>query len=340
MSRNQEKRPAKSPLREDRNLRSKSDSCRICKSPIDLVSANEPSVQCHKCGNAFHCSCAGVSNNFFVFYIMQKSSPWFCYTCHCETLECAASSVSAVKKIEDAAAKMNKDVQSLTTEVLKMRSSEGSWKQEFELRIDSVIDKKIEEKLQSLPQPIVTNHTPPIDGVSGAMAHSSHSSYRKNLVISGLPETDNEDTVRVIKKLARHMNYTQSNYMDNCFRVDRKRSNDSGNPATILLKFTTELARDAFLKCYFTYIRKRRLTPQDIELPGDQRIYINEHLNPILQPLLRKAVSLRKEGRIEQVSSHSTHLSVKINANGRTKWLRIYDETGLANAIGSENCEA
>lgn len=335
MSRIQDKRPAKSPLREDRNLRSKSDCCRICKSPIDPVNAQESSVQCHKCDNVFHCSCAGVSHNFFVYYIKQKNSPWFCYTCHCETLNSAASSVSAIKKIEDAAAKMNKDVQCLTTEVLKMRNSDSSWKQEFEIKIDSVIDKKIEEKLQSL-QSVVTNPTISSDGISGATTHSSHSSYRKNLVISGLPETENEDTVQVIKKLARHMNYTQSNYMDNCFRIDRRGLNDSDKPATILLKFTTELARDSFLRCYFNYIRKRRLIPRDIELPGEERIYINEHLNPVLQPLLKKAVSLRREGRIEQVSSHSSHLSIKINVNGRTKWLRIFNETGLAEATGSE----
>lgn len=64
-------------------------------------------------------------------------------------------------------------------------------------------------------------------------------------------------------------------------------------------------------------------------MEGTDRIYVNEHLSPEMQPLLKKALVLRKEGAIQQVASHCTYLSVKISADGRIVWRRIYNEDDL-----------
>lgn len=76
------------------------------------------------------------------------------------------------------------------------------------------------------------------------------------------------------------------------------------------IKFTTELTRDGFLKSYFVYIKEKKLILSDIELVGEERIYVNEHLNPSLQPLLNKTISHREDGSFVQVASHSSHLSI------------------------------
>lgn len=134
----------------------------------------------------------------------------------------------------------------------------------------------------------------------------------------------------IVKRLAKQINFTQSGFIDNCFRVSKKDGRDtSDKPPTILIKFTTEISRDSFIKCYFTYIKRNQLTPSDIGLEGNSRIYVNEHLSPEIQPLLKKALSLRREGVLLQVASHCTYLSVKLSVNGRIIWRRIHNENDL-----------
>lgn len=50
---------------------------------------------------------------------------------------------------------------------------------------------------------------------------------------------------------------------------------------------------------------------------------------PELQPLLKKALEMRRGKIVSQVASHCSHLSVKIVSNGRTMWKRIYNENDL-----------
>lgn len=167
-------------------------------------------------------------------------------------MDSAAATIESINKIEDAASKMNADVQNLATEIVKLKNSDSSWKQEIEMKIVNTIDTKIEEKLasiQHLSEPRVNTLT----------EHQSRNTdnRRKNLVIAGVPVSVNENTVNVIKKLARQINFTTSNFIDNCFRVTKKSdSTESVKPPIILLKFTTEILRDGFMKCYYTYIKK------------------------------------------------------------------------------------
>lgn len=138
-----------------------------------------------------------------------------------------------------------------------------------------------------------------------------------------------------MKKLTRKINFTTPSFIDNCFRIEKKNGEhkQTDKPGTILLKLTTEIARDALMKCYFSYIKKKKLVPDDIGLEGNDRIYINEHMNPNLQPLLKIALALRREGKLTQVASHSSYISVKMSSNGRTQWFRVYDEEKLHSLI-------
>lgn len=42
---------------------------------------------------------------------------------------------------------------------------------------------------------------------------------------------------------------------------------------------------------------------------------------------------MRRAGKIAQVASHFNHLSIKTTSNGRDKWVRVHNETGLNNLI-------
>lgn len=189
-----DKRTEKSPLQSARNLRSKTECCRICKNSIDPTNSTvEPSVKCSKCDDNFHCSCAGVSNNFFVFYILHKQTKWLCYSFHCDTMDSTEATSTSIKNIEEVASKMNADVQNLATEIFKLKNSDSSWKQEMELKIESEIDRKIDLKLPTF----ALKNTPRDKTSNSHEASQTHNSYRRNLVIAGVPETDNENMCRL-----------------------------------------------------------------------------------------------------------------------------------------------
>lgn len=210
-----------------------------------------------------------------------------------------------------------------------MKAAESSWKQEFEVKILDIVDRRIESKiLENLPE--LRNNLVAASKVSPTVDNNMSGSYRKNLIVTCVPVSDGEDVVVIIKKLAKQINFTQSQFIDNCFRVEKKgHQGAQTNPPAILFKLTTELARDGFLRCYFSHIKKHKLIPPDIGIEGSQRIYVNEHMNPSLQPVLKAAVAIRKSGVIGQVASHSSYLSVKSNS----KWYRIFSEEDLKELV-------
>lgn len=282
-------------------------------------------LKCSICDSTFHLNCAGVSRDFFVYYIQQKAKPWSCYSCDCDIRSETKSNAEAIRKIESLANQMNSQVQAISDEVTKFRYQDHSWKKEFEVKVSELIDQKITESLNARPANAFSSHAPP----------SNISSHNKNLIITGVPQEENENVVTIVKKLARHINFTSSNFLDNCFRVNKKGSGDArSKPPTILLRLTTELARESFLKCYFSHIKKHRLIPNDIDLCGTERIYINEHMNPDLQPVLKRALALRRVGKVSQVASHSSYISVKLVSNDRPKWIRVKDTKSLDTLAG------
>lgn len=316
-------------------LRSKGDTCHICKN-ITVFGASDnpnPAVICSGCKAAFHTSCGGISDKLYFCYIVSKQKPWYCYVCNLELRDRMNMNFDSFTKIEDAALNVNTQIQTLSQEMQKIRANKSSWQQEIETRLDEIdvkIDEKIDASITSKIAELITSQTPSVPSPVTTLAPSVSSSYRKNLVITCVPEIPGENVVTIVKKLAKQINFTQSGFIDNCFRVSKKENKeDHAKPPSILLKFTTEISLDAFIKCYFTHIKKCQLTPSDIGMEGTNRIYVNEHLSPEIQPLLRKALTLRREGVISQVASHSTYLSVKISANGRFVWKRVYNENDL-----------
>lgn len=336
------RRKATSPLQSDRIIRSKGDTCYICKSSSNFGVPNNdnPAVLCSGCGLAFHTSCGGISDNLYFCFIVNKKKPWFCYLCNLDLRDKSKGNYDSISKIENVVCSVNEQIQSLSQDLKKIRSSESCWNQELEsrlleevdVRIETKITEKLEEKFESfvtdnVSRLLVTQH--PATSVTSTPT-VAFNNYRKNIIITCVPECEGENVVIITKKIAKQVNFLQDAFIDNCFRIDKKENrSDQTKPPSILLKCTTEMARDHFLRCYFNYIKKHALAPKDIGLQGDSRIYLNEHMTPELQPLLQKALSLRKQNRIAQVASHCNYLSIKLIVDDRPLWKRIYNEEDL-----------
>lgn len=336
------RRKATSPLQSDRNVRTKGDICQICKSSANFGVPNDPNpaVLCSGCGLGFHTSCGGISDNLYFYYIVNKKKPWFCYICNLDLRDKTKGNYESISKIENVLCSVNTQMQSLSQDLQKIRSAESSWNQELESRlfdeIDDKIDARITKKLENKVESLVTDNVSrllalkhPAISVTPA-PNAAFNTYRKNIIITCVPECEGENIVTITRKIAKQVNFLQDAFIDNCFRIDNKQNRrEQTKPSSILLKCTTEMARDNFLRCYFNYIKNHALVPKDIGLQGENRIYLNEHLSPELQPLLKKALTLRRENRISQVASHCTHLSIKFIVDNRPVWKRIHNEEDL-----------
>lgn len=248
----------------------------------------------------------------------------------------------SITRIENVVTNVNNQIMTMAQEIKKIRATESSWSQEVETRIledvDARIEAKISEKLtEQIERSIskqLTDLNPERPGLSVAPVHNTSNTYRKNIIITCVPEREGENVVTLVRRIARQVNFLQDSFIDNCFRIDKKLSRgEQDKPSSILLKCTTEIARDNFLRCYFNYIKKHPLAPKDVGLEGEERIYINEHMNPSLQPLLKRALAMRRENQICQVASHSAYLSIKLIVESRPMWKRIYCEEDLNNLL-------
>lgn len=226
-------------------------------------------------------------------------------------------------------------------ELQKFRSAGSSSYKELEFRVMDLVDNSIELKLtESLENRIETAISTKLrtitsigNNISAPPASTSSSSYRKNVIITCVPTIQGENPLQIAQKIAKQINFLQRDFVDNCFRVAKKQDdenvNESSKPPTILLKCTTEIARDNMLRCYFNYIKSRPLTPSDIGIESNGRIYLNEHLSPELIPVLKMALELRRMKLVDQVASHSHHLSIKYLYNSHPVWKRVHNESEL-----------
>lgn len=110
--------------------------------------------------------------------------------------------------------------------------------------------------------------------------------------------------------IANLIKFEEDFWLDNCFRLSKKQLGENEQLENILVKFTTEMKRDKFMKSYLEFIKKKKLTPAAIGLGGNHRIFVNEHLTDDMYNLMKEALKLKREGMFDKVHARSSHLMV------------------------------
>lgn len=243
--------------------RSKTSTCRICNTKD--TSQNEAKLVCCYCNRNHHLICAGVSTQFYECYVITKKMDWHCYMCEDNLNKKNMDSINTISSL----------LQTASTEIEKIKQQNSSWKQEFEVKVKETVQIEVMKATRNIRVP----------------NNDNYSSRRKNLIISGIPKHDNMVAESVVRSLADLMGFEEQFWLDNCFKLPRKSSQDVMNFDNILIKFTTEMNRDGFMKSYFNYIKKKKLTPTSIGLSGENRIYINEQLSEDLSMIMKDAIA-------------------------------------------------
>lgn len=141
------------------------------------------------------------------------------------------------------------------------------------------------------------------------------------LVISGVPRTENENVSKICDSICEAIGYNGSNIIQTCFRVpfksnNRPSSNNSNCQRTpsIIIKFCSTDAKIAFFK---SYIAKKNLCVTNIGFSTPGRIYINENFTKKNFDIYRLAKQMKADGKIFQYHTFSGRISVILNENSR-----------------------
>lgn len=113
-----------------------------------------------------------------------------------------------------------------------------------------------------------------------------------NLEVSGVPESNSEDVIDIITRIADHAGVKLTR--DNVIHATRvqPRQNVSGRPKVIIVKLKNRYLKDNIL----AGLRKTRgVTTHDISIPGEpRRIFVNEHLTIDNKLLFKKCREFAK----------------------------------------------
>lgn len=148
-------------------------------------------------------------------------------------------------------------------------------------------------------------------------------SRRKNLEISGVPESENEDLPKLLCALF------ESDQITEKIRVAHRIPNSKKDKhKSIIVQFDTKANRNMYLSSY----KKTNKLASDLSKNFNQTpIYVNEHLAPALKHLLYLAKTFKRENNFKYCWIKDGKLFLKQNEDARA--FRIRSENDLKNLM-------
>lgn len=120
------------------------------------------------------------------------------------------------------------------------------------------------------------------------VVQSEQYSRRSNIEIRGLVEQDNEDVAELVGKIGDVLGEPiTSSDIEVCHRVPTREAGKSN----VVVQFRSRQKRDSVLE----KARKARVRNNQVGIPDDARVFVNEHLCPTLKRLLSLALARKRE---------------------------------------------
>lgn len=147
-------------------------------------------------------------------------------------------------------------------------------------------------------------------------------SRKNNIEIRGVPETQGEDVVEIVKTIAEKIQIPVSEAdLDVVHRVPAK-----GNVKNLIVRFCSRAKKAEFV----AKARKARLQTNEINFHGTnpKPVYINDHLTPANKRLFAKALNLKKENNWRFLWTEDCQIKARKTENSKVH--RIRDEADLS----------
>lgn len=304
-------------------------NCMRCQ--INVNTSKPPYLKCTSCHSLYHLKCSEIAEDFYKRFIVELKTPWFCYICYAKS--CEENVVDFSEQIEQSKQDVLKSISSVYDHI---KSNSSAIRQEMNEKIKllesqttkniDILKKQLDEKnnqintiLRRLDQLNITS-----DKQDNEQLHEVLKSTRMcNIIVSGVPKRPNENLLSILSDIALKIGCPLNpTCIDKTFRIKHQRPSNIDYPERILVKFKNEVDKECLQSAYKAHIRKegtQRLIADDIGICGKTRLYINDHLTPWMQNIVRDAIKLKKDGAIQKIYSTTSHVNILVNE----KWLKI-----------------
>uniref|UniRef100_A0A336KMY8 CSON012711 protein n=1 Tax=Culicoides sonorensis TaxID=179676 RepID=A0A336KMY8_CULSO len=251
---------------------------------------------------------------------------WLCHIC-------VQDKWVYMNKIDEKVNAISETVENNKVEILSVKSSCDAHFSAFADKINEIENKyqnQIDEmKLKLLAYQNQNQIPSTIEHHNNDLTYMRNLQRRNNLIVQNVPIFQNE-TKQILKqtiiKLALACGY-EINDSDIvlCIRLKQNQdsSTDNQKPSSnaILVKLADVSIKDELFNAYIKNINNNTpLTTSRVGLPGNKRIFINQHLSPELVKVKLKAVKLKQMHLIDKLTA--CYNVVKVYKNG--KWEKVY----------------
>ena len=268
-----------------------SNKCGACDEPLT------DGAHCTSCNQELHFHCAGVTEAGYR-RLGDRKLTWRCSKCkltsvtHAPLSPRVESESLILKEIRALADKLapleclRDEITELRTEFAFLKSSIGETNRElreFNGRIKDIETRITHvEKVQEQVGVIQSR----LDKLEEESNTKEQWSRMNNVEIKGLPQSNHENLFKILDKIGTKIDYPVSKAQINF--ITRVPSRDKEHTKPIIVCFCSRYVKEDFIAAARIALKNTPLTTGLIDLPGNQRIFINDHLTLQNKALLSK----------------------------------------------------
>lgn len=251
------------------------------------LSPTKEKPTCSVCNTAYHFECSGVKKSTWDRRSNRDKLTWKCRSCQQKKgkriSEDDPQSSDAEEITRDQKSRMDTGLVEQLSQLLDTKLA--ALRTDLIQEINSSIDSKFLE-FETRTDERVAQLQKENSVLKGRLDGMEQYTRRNNLVISGVPEVQNETPIETIIRVATAVSYDlKCEDVDICHRLPNQKAH--GAPRNFLIKFVRRTVKKSFL----VHCRKMKPTAERMGGSKDTKIYVNEHLTGVTQELRKYAKS-------------------------------------------------
>lgn len=289
-------------------------------------------AQCSACSRCFDFNCAGITE---VGYrkLGDRKSNWKCLGCKAGTQNVgqhALLSSPSVTKTTDLDSmhselkKMSKrmsildtlaeDMKSIKAEIQDLKSSVDYAHETVKAFSDKFSDMETRLELLENDRSELFSLKKRVEQMESTLKDNEQRARLNNIEIKGIPQKNSENLLDIVTKIGTVVNCNISNSQINYISRIPTRNDKKQDSKPIIVSFNNRYIRDNFVASARSH---KSLTPKDLQLQGDGRIFINDHLTLDNKLLLNKTKMLAKEKGFMYVWVKYSKIWIRKNSESR-----------------------
>lgn len=273
------------------------------------------------CKISYHRSCTGLTVKKYEDIVKSDSVFWFCEPCKKKrenrrsTLINASNVNSPQTTSKEKHLTLNNDIsltdiyfllETLQKDVSLIKIEMADYKETMAAIINE--NKTLRNENDALKDRI--------GNIEYRMDESHQEKFRNNILICGIPETENENVTDILKLITDEINVTLvEEDITDINRMKIKGTNSSGLPTPILVTFSNNKAKNDFMdakkkkKEIDTRITHKNMKPK-------HSIYIGDHLTRYRQLLFKEARDAKRKGNVKYAWSKNGEIYIRKTEDG------------------------